>query len=810
MTTSIGNFPVSRNSIAPPSGGMLNGHVIPSISPSRSAPVTPWSMPSDTYTLKTVKETFSDSIVRDLNSGAMRPEIKELVDAVLYPEKSTTHKVQVKTFAVDGIQANDLIVVQRVPSNPNGLNIVLYMPDQQGASFHGFKNTEDMNTWLKEAAADPVRLDNFALHFAGVSPERANRVKEVMTRFKDNDSNAVVGAYALEGDDIFTRLDKKTTVPPAPVNGLADLQWERESPEGRSLYSGRRADGERVFYEYDAYGNLLGKTRQDDFYFAKNGLASHELPSPITHQQFKVKVSDVTLDNVGANDLRGFYKEFIKHLEHPAYGMSDALQVFGIKKDAANTVERYLDNPVGAALVDLNKDNQLGKVFGVDKQTMDADLKGVGNFAQGFVPVYGQARMLGALTAKALKNEPLTQEETRNLADALSLKPGSPARKNLDVPGARPSIKQMQIDREQPSVAPPHPENPTQAPGAPLNSAGSVTPPETTPAPTGPEQTPEVLPGSINYPGMKQVEFQGKKYFVADNPDAGDGEHYLLRIPDPKDPAKLVSSSIVAKPNEAGGWERRGVRGGGDEPQPSTSTGASAHATAPFKGVPIKEGTDIGLAYQKPAEPEQIFELKRNPDGRYTLTSQDPRNNKPFIYKEDQALAYVVRADEPETIYVGSLNKSQTPAGKPYRFSRESNPVLVQGHTGLAHGLKNIKGGSTDVAYAGTIYMKNGKVEYWTNESGHYQPDAELRHTNLSPKVKALLPEETFLESGRQSAQQDMEWQSRIRVTPAEEQEINEEMNDRYQVQSSDSELSDDDESVNYANRLRKERLNRT
>jgi hypothetical protein len=62
---------------------------------------------------------------------------------------------------------------------------------------------------------------------------------------------------------------------------------------------------------------------------------------------------------------------------------------------------------------------------------------------------------------------------------------------------------------------------------------------------------------------VREIEFKGASYFVANKPDAGDGVHYLLRVPDPKDPSKLVSSSIVAKPNESGVWSRRAVEGGG-------------------------------------------------------------------------------------------------------------------------------------------------------------------------------------------------------------------------------------------------------
>lgn len=60
-----------------------------------------------------------------------------------------------------------------------------------------------------------------------------------------------------------------------------------------------------------------------------------------------------------------------------------------------------------------------------------------------------------------------------------------------------------------------------------------------------------------NSVGVREIEVNGGKYFVAGKPDAGDGVHYLLRTPDPKDPTKLVSNSMLAKPNEAGVWGAR-------------------------------------------------------------------------------------------------------------------------------------------------------------------------------------------------------------------------------------------------------------
>lgn len=68
---------------------------------------------------------------------------------------------------------------------------------------------------------------------------------------------------------------------------------------------------------------------------------------------------------------------------------------------------------------------------------------------------------------------------------------------------------------------------------------------------------------SLTFAGMREVEFRGKAYFAADEPDALDGTSYLLRVQDPKDPTKLVSSGIVAKPDAAGVWKKIGVEGGG-------------------------------------------------------------------------------------------------------------------------------------------------------------------------------------------------------------------------------------------------------
>lgn len=73
---------------------------------------------------------------------------------------------------------------------------------------------------------------------------------------------------------------------------------------------------------------------------------------------------------------------------------------------------------------------------------------------------------------------------------------------------------------------------------------------------------PPVSDAPAYFLGMQEVEFMGKKYFVAEQPDAGDGVHYVLRVRDPKNPSELVSSGKIAKPDANGIWIHGSVAGG--------------------------------------------------------------------------------------------------------------------------------------------------------------------------------------------------------------------------------------------------------
>ncbi|ASV36425.1 hypothetical protein CI807_09605 [Pseudomonas sp. NS1(2017)] len=86
------------------------------------------------------------------------------------------------------------------------------------------------------------------------------------------------------------------------------------------------------------------------------------------------------------------------------------------------------------------------------------------------------------------------------------------------------------------------------------------------------------------------IEFNGKQYFITSMPDAGDGQHYLLRVQSPNNPFELVSSGVVAKPDVKGVWRRRGQVGGmragssDDEFEPaSESMPVSPYTTAELR-----------------------------------------------------------------------------------------------------------------------------------------------------------------------------------------------------------------------------------
>ncbi|WP_248730386.1 DUF6543 domain-containing protein [Pseudomonas sp. MWU13-2517] len=371
----------------------LSGYL--SMPPATSTPPgPPPGTTGKTHPSDQARRRFIDEADEAFRDDVLSVEGKRLVDALVHPGKRGAPGVQVSTFAIDGIQANDIVMIKRVPATAEGPNFMLYVPQEGQYAFHEFKDREGLTGWIKTVASDPQLLESFVRHFSNErAPRQMERVRQKLIAFADNDTNAVVGSFVQVKGDIFTYLSEAGAVPPAPVNGLTGTHVHKLEPDGDATYIGTRADGQKVIYTYDAYGNLHGAAR-DGFYFTKNGLNNNEPLQLISFDQYRQTVTSVALDNVGANDLNGLYEEFLRQLRNPGNGLGKALVALGVSEDVAHALETHLTNPGSGPTVALNKGNRLGKLFGVAQETMDAALKTIGDQAQSRLPYYGSARTL--------------------------------------------------------------------------------------------------------------------------------------------------------------------------------------------------------------------------------------------------------------------------------------------------------------------------------------------------------------------------------------------------------------------------------
>lgn len=194
------------------------------------------------------------------------------------------------------------------------------------------------------------------------------------------------------------------------------------------------------------------------------------------------------------------------------------------------------------------------------------------------------------------------------------------------------------------------------------------------------------------------------------------------------------------------------------------------------------------------ARPNQIFELTLKAGKDFAYTVLDPK--EPGYFVPEGAYVYVVRVEEPDKLYIGSVHKGLTPKGVPYHFNRFANPDYIEGHSALAKGLRLEQGGTTDVLFAGGIYFEDGKPKFWTNASGHYLPDAELRHTNLTPAIKKLLPEAMFMDEDKIDSKQLKLWVDDTTMTQKEQNERDEYVKNAHGLEDSRSDISDEEQYI--------------
>jgi hypothetical protein len=355
--------------------------------------------------------------------------------------------------------------------------------------------------------------------------------------------------------------DSDTAALPS-VPGVSDVQTTCET-DGERMYRGTLQDNSRILFTYDTYGNLQGADDQQRFYFQENGRTQPRALEPLSSEDFARQVAAKATDNVGANDLHGLYDEFLHHLENPAYGLGDALHVYGVDQQTGADIERYANNPLGAGLTDINKhyDNAIGRALGLSQAEFDKKADETGMAGQAAIPVYGQMRALAYLTAKALRNEPISSQEQQDL---------------LQLAMSRPSGPKLQAKGESvsPSIA-----HGVQA--KPLDSAAdATTSPEksaatdTTPKQAGNASSSQLPKANVSedalLPPDSEGIYQGKRghqYVRIDD------DFYQVRrdnslktwvIVDPANPNAFSAQAYLRK-NEYGQWditEPPGLRGG--------------------------------------------------------------------------------------------------------------------------------------------------------------------------------------------------------------------------------------------------------
>ncbi|MNF57956.1 hypothetical protein D3C76_705730 [compost metagenome] len=170
--------------------------------------------------------------------------------------------------------------------------------------------------------------------------------------------------------------------------------------------------------------------------------------------------------------------------------------------------------------------------------------------------------------------------------------------------------------------------------------------------------------------------------------------------------------------------------------------------------VPIKPLPDS--PEQRSARPDQVFDFKRNDKNEYEFV----RRSNGESCKLSGVFTYVILATEPDHVYCGVGNGQQDSKGELNEY-RHRNRDYIEGHSSLAQG--------KDVLFAGEFLFVDGQLKLWTNGSGHYEPAAALRLTNLTEVVKRILPENLFRDHDELTATEIQALNAYIRISEKDE-----------------------------------------
>jgi len=109
----------------------------------------------------------------------------------------------------------------------------------------------------------------------------------------------------------------------------------------------------------------------------------------------------------------------------------------------------------------------------------------------------------------------------------------------------------------------------------------------------------------------------------------------------------------------------------------------------------------------------------------------ESENGKPLDNPEPHGdYVFAIKASDPKTVLVG---KHVLPGATP----QPHDNLAVEGHSSITHG--------ENALYAGTAWFNKGILKSWSNDSGHYRPNAHARHSALTSDNRQLLPESKFI-----------------------------------------------------------------
>lgn len=295
-----------------------------------------------------------------------------------------------------------------------------------------------------------------------------------------------------------------------------------------------------------------------------------------------------------------------------------------------------------------------------------------------------------------------------------------------------------------------------------------------------PEDALQVLvePVDTAAPGLslakaQAIEFKGKQYFVASMPDAGDGEYYVLWTQAQDNALALVSSGIIAKPDHAGVWKRRGLAGGMKTPESEDEfeDASEAMAVAPYTAVELGVMRETVHFTRRPNRPGSY---DRANNGKYPLRDYQGRpirirklqrsvtlDNgtqytsaplKPYIqfegyeavaarYEEKLSLRTFTAADMRAPQEHALIGQSMVVAN---RRIASGEIVGVYGGTVLPEGLFGPSGQTYTIAISKRPIMKDGKLT--GSEPVHLSGD------NITSRINTLLEYDAVGRPLRQAA----------------------------------------------------------